>query len=130
MCQIDINHLTQFLGGLFKTPGHIGFHKESNEYIIKAFAEFKNLELTELPKGTLLYRWPGGRDDSPRALTAHTDTLGFLVREIKNSGCLKLTSLGGISWPGAENENVTVRTQNDERIRGTLILSNPGTHVN
>ena len=130
MWKIDINHMMRFLVGLLNTPSPIGYHKESNEYVRNAFAKFKNLELTELPKGTLVFHWPGERKDSACALTAHTDTLGFLVREIKENGCLKLTPLGGISWPGTENENVTVRTQNDERIRGTLILSNPSTHVN
>ena len=130
MWKIDINHMMRFLVGLLNTPSPIGYHKESNEYVRGAFSKYKDLELTELPKGTLVYRWPGDKKDSARALTAHTDTLGFLVREIKENGSLKLTPLGGISWPGTENENVTVRTQNDERIRGTLILSNPSTHVN
>ncbi len=130
MWNIDNDRMMDFLVGLLSTPSPTGYHRESNEYVRRAFAEFPALRLNELPKGTLSYLWPGVENAAPRALTAHTDTLGFLVRQIKNNGRLKLARLGGISWPGAENENVTVRTQDDQRQRGTLILENPSTHVN
>lgn len=130
MWKIDCDRMMDFLVGLLSTPSPIGYHKESNEYVREAFSQFPSLQLTELPKGTLVYLWPGDSKATPRALTAHTDTLGFLVRQIKDNGRLKLTQLGGISWPGAENENATIRTQNDDRYRGTLILENPSTHVN
>ncbi|MCY4009679.1 MAG: M42 family metallopeptidase [Anaerolineaceae bacterium] len=130
MWQIQVEAMMEFLLGLLHTPSPIGYHKESNAYVKEAFGQFSDLQLTELPKGTLVYRWAGEQNTPARALSAHTDTLGFLVREIKDSGRLKLSPLGGINWSGAENENVTVRTQNDDRIRGTLILVNPSTHVN
>ena len=133
MWKIDSDRMIDFLLGLLSTPSPTGYHRESNEYVRRAFAEFPALQLNELPKGTLCYLWPAGanvNNVAPRAVTAHTDTLGFLVRQIKNNGRLKLARLGGISWPGAENENVTVRTQGDQLHRGTLILENPSTHVN
>lgn len=128
--EIDIERMMDFLVGLLNAPSPTGYHRESNEFVRRAFAEFPSLHLTELPKGTLSYHWPGADSVSRRAITAHTDTLGFLVRQIKDNGRLKISHLGGISWPGAENENLTIRTHDDRRYRGTLILENPSTHVN
>ncbi len=128
--QVDSERLLRFLVGLLETPSPTGYHRESNAYVKQHFAAFANLHLNELPKGTLCYQWLGHANGAPRALTAHTDTLGLLVREIKSDGRLKMSRLGGISWPGIENENVTLRTQDDRRYRGTVILQNPSTHVN
>ncbi|MBE0690632.1 MAG: M42 family metallopeptidase, partial [Anaerolineae bacterium] len=63
-------------------------------------------------------------------VTAHADTLGLMVKEIKANGCLKVTRLGGINMNGIENENVTLRTYDNRRYRGTVMLINPSSHVN
>ncbi len=53
-----------------------------------------------------------------------------MVKEIKSNGALKVERIGGLMWGGAEFENVTVRTFDDRRYRGTFIPVNPSTHVN
>ena len=53
-----------------------------------------------------------------------------MVKEIKPSGRLKMTLLGGFMWHGVEWEGVTIRTHDDRRYRGTVLPSNPSTHVN
>ena len=94
MWNIDNDRMMDFLVGLLSTPSPTGYHRESNEYMRRAFVEFPALRLNELPKGTLSYLWPGVENAAPRALTAHTDTLGFLVRQIKNNGRLKIGAIG------------------------------------
>ena len=63
-------------------------------------------------------------------MTAHVDTLGLMVKEIKPSGRLKMALLGGFMWNAVEWEGVTIRTHGDKRYRGTVLPSNPSTHVN
>jgi putative aminopeptidase FrvX len=92
--------------------------------------DFPNTTITETGKGALLLHIGGERHDAPVGVTAHADTLGFMVKEIKSNGSLKLSNIGGINWSGAEFENCTVRTHADQRYRGTVILSDPSTHVN
>ncbi len=53
-----------------------------------------------------------------------------MVKEIKSSGRLKLTQLGGYMWNAIEFEGVTIRTHDDRRYRGTILPTNPSTHVN
>ncbi len=63
-------------------------------------------------------------------LEAHTDTLGAMVAEIKSSGRLRLTALGGMRAENGEAENVRVYTRCGKVIDGTLQLCNASVHVN
>ncbi len=73
----------------------------------------------------------GGKDASDALLLeAHADTLGAMVSEIKGSGRLKLTPLGGMRAENAETENVRVYTRNGKILEGTCQLSNASVHVN
>ena len=73
----------------------------------------------------------GGRDTRDGLLLeAHTDTLGAMVAEIKGSGRLRVTNLGGMNANNAEAENVRVYTRGGAVIEGTLQLCNASVHVN
>lgn len=129
---IDLDSMLGFLVNLLETPSPTGYTREAIAYARSAFTEleFPGADIQETRKGALKMRIPGAAQGAPIGLTAHVDTLGFMVKEIKSDGRLKLTNLGGINWAGAEFENCTVRTHDDQRYRGTVILSNPSTHVN
>lgn len=129
---IKLDSIVSFLTDLLNIPSPTGYHPEAMAYLRLAFAalDFPGAEITELPKGALVIQIPGKSSAAPVGVTAHTDTLGFMVKQIKPNGALALTSLGGINWSGAEFENCTIRTHDDRRYRGTVILSNPSTHVN
>ncbi|MGJ3238680.1 MAG: M42 family metallopeptidase [Anaerolineae bacterium] len=129
---IDTDLITDFLFNLLNIPSPTGYHREVMPFVRQVFADlaFPDTTLTELPKGALMIHIKGESADTPVGLTAHVDTLGFMVKEIKGDGRLKLTNLGGINWSGAEFENCTVRTYDDRRYRGTVLLDNPSTHVN
>ena len=73
----------------------------------------------------------GGEDDSDGLfLEAHTDTLGGMIAEIKGSGTLRLTNLGGMRAENGETENVRIYTRSGKVYEGTLQLHNPSVHVN
>ena len=129
---IDTQAMTDFLVGLLDVPSPTGYHREAIAYTRAAFEELGIGELTleETKKGALLMTWRGDSDEAPVGLTAHIDTLGFMVKQIMGDGLLKLSSLGGIMWPGTEFENCTVRTHDDRRFRGTIMLNDPSVHVN
>ena len=63
-------------------------------------------------------------------LEAHTDTLGGMVAEIKSSGRLRITNLGGMRAENGEAENVRVYTRDGRIYDGTLQLINASVHVN
>ena len=73
----------------------------------------------------------GGKDANDALfLEAHADTLGCMVAEIKGSGRLRLTPLGGMNPNNAEAENVRVYTRGGKIIEGTCQLCNASIHVN
>ena len=73
----------------------------------------------------------GGKDETNGLLlAAHTDTLGCMVAEVKGSGRLRLTNLGGMNANNAEAENVRVYTRCGKVYEGTAQLCNPSIHVN
>lgn len=129
---IDTELVTDFLVGLLNTPSPTGYYVEAIDYVRSAFEalDIPNLEIATTTKGALIAFWQGTSGDAPRGLTAHVDTLGLMVKDIKASGRLQMTMLGGYMWNAVEFEGVTIRTHDNQRYRGTVVPSNPSVHVN
>ena len=126
---IDQEYLLTFLAGLLNIPSPTGFAHQAIEFTEAALAAFPALHLHHTRKGALVATWPGQQSDAPRALTAHVDTLGAMVKEIKSSGRLKLSKLGGFAWNTVEGEGCTVFAANGEAVRGSILLEKASSHV-
>lgn len=126
---VDQAFLLDFLAGLLNTPSPTGFTADAVTYTEQAFSTFPQLSLQRTRKGALLVTWPGEKTDAPRALTAHVDTLGAMVKEIKSNGRLRMTQLGGYSWNAVEGEGVTVITLGGKKIRGSILIQAASSHV-
>ena len=81
-------------------------------------------------KGGLIVDLGGEHPDNALMLAAHADTLGGMVTEIKASGRLKLTNIGGMKADNGEAENVRIYTRDGNVYEGTLQLCNASVHVN
>ena len=126
---IDTHYMLEFLTGLLKTPSPTGLTDLAIAFTEQALSAFPELEISHTRKGALVAKWPGEHNNTPRALTAHVDTLGAMVKEIKNNGRLKLTKLGGFSWNTVEGEGCTVFTRDSKTVRGSILLSKASSHV-
>jgi putative aminopeptidase FrvX len=126
---IDSAYLLDFLTRLLNTPSPTGFAHQAVMLSRQTLSAFPFLELSETRKGALVARWPGQSGAAPRALTAHADTLGAMVKEIKANGRLKLTKIGGYAWNTVEGEGVTIFTRKHGTLRGTLLLAKASSHV-
>jgi putative aminopeptidase FrvX len=126
---LDKEYLIEFLTGLLNTHSPTGLAHPAIEYTRQALAAYPQLSLLLNRKGALIAVLPGERSDAPRALTMHADTLGAMVKEIKPSGRLKLTRIGGLVWNTVETEGCTVFTQRGERVRGSLLIEKASWHV-
>ena len=127
--EISTDYLVRFLTDLLDTPSPTG----NTEYAV-GFVEGElaamGVATERTPKGALLAHLPGLRDDAPRAITAHVDTLGAIVRKIKPSGRLLLSALNGVVWPTVESEGVQIITRSGRQVRGSIVLANGAAHVN
>ena len=127
--KIDTDFMVQFLTELLNTPSPTGFTDSAVGYTERIVKEFPPIELARTRKGGLVATIPGKKSDSPRGLTAHVDTLGAMVKEIKSNGRLKLSKIGGYGWNSVEGEGCTVFTQNGEILRGSILLTKASGHV-
>ena len=126
---IDKDFMLEFLIELLNTPSPTGFTHHAITLVSKTLKQFKPLELKATRKGALVAHWPGESDNTPRGLTAHVDTLGAMVKEIKSNGRLKLTNIGGFAWNTVEGEGLTVFTNDEKEVRGSLLLNKASGHV-
>jgi putative aminopeptidase FrvX len=127
--EIDTQFLLDFLSKLLNTPSPTGLAEPAISLTEQALKSFPALKLSRTRKGALLATWAGERDDHPCALTAHADTLGGMVKEIKSNGRLKLSQIGGFAWNAIEGEGCTVFTRFGRSLRGSILLTKASTHV-
>ena len=106
-----------------------GFTSMAAKWVQEAFSKL-GFEATITRKGGVIIDLGGKDENDGLLLEAHADTLGAMVAEIKGSGCLRLTGLGGMRPENAETENVRVYTRSGKVIEGTCQLHNPSIHVN
>lgn len=127
--QIDTDYLATVLEDLINTPSPTG---DTAWAVSFAQNELESIGATTFitPKGALVAHYDGLQDNRPRALSAHVDTLGLIVAEVKSNGRLRVSALNGIMWPTIESEGVTIQTQSGTGIRGSVVFTNGAAHVN
>lgn len=106
-----------------------GFTEMGAAHVKGAF-EALGFPCTMTRKGGVLVDFGGEDDEDGLLLEAHLDTLGAMVAQIKPTGNLKLTPLGGMRMENAETENARLYTRCGKVYEGTAQLHNPSVHVN
>lgn len=106
-----------------------GYTEQAARWVCREFSEM-GFAAGITVKGGVLVDLGGGDAADALLLEAHTDTLGGMVSQIKGSGCLKVTPLGGMNANNAEAENVKVYTRSGQVYEGTCQLHDPSIHVN
>ena len=126
--QIDQAYLTRVLVELLNTPSPTGFTDAAISFVGR---ELKTLgtTATRTRKGALTATLAGAAHDAPRALTAHVDTLGAMVKAIKSNGRLKLSKLGSFAWNTVEGEHCQIFTRDQRMITGSLLVTKASAHI-
>jgi len=127
--KIDTVFMLDFLTDILNTPSPTGFTDTAIGYTESILERFPPIRLARTRKGSLVATISGEKSDTPRGLTAHVDTLGAMVKEIKTNGRLKLTKIGGYGWSSVEGEGCTIFMQGGKTIRGSILLTKASGHV-
>lgn len=98
------------------------------EFLEKEFKKLK-LEIKKNNKGNIFVTVPGRDTSKEVTVSAHVDTLGAMVKEIKSDGRLKLTQLGGYSYHSIEGEYVEIETMDGKIFTGTVMTNRASSHV-
>ena len=126
---IDARFMVDFLVQLLKTPSPTGYTENALHLVREALATLK-LDTRFNTKGGLIATWQGKSNTRGRALTAHVDTLGAMVKEIDNgTGRLRLSKIGGLTWNSVEGETCSIITNSGRMYRGTILPRKASVHV-
>ena len=121
-----MNNIASTLEQILKINSPTGYTIEVINHIESLFND-SALIIKKTNKGSLLVSF----DEKPElVMTAHVDTLGAMVKEIKNDGTISIARVGGLELTSFEGEYVTIRNFKGELFRGTFLLNNPASHVN
>ena len=126
---INTDYLVDFLVKLLNVASPTGFAEPALAFVEKELSQYPQLELSRTRKGALVAKWHVESSLPPVALTAHVDTLGAVVKEIKPNGRLKLSRIGGIQWPTVETEGAWIFTCKGEKIRGSVLIDTASGHI-
>lgn len=121
-----IKYISEQLYNLTAIPSPTGYTKNVADYVHKVLADM-GYEPSFSNKGNVCVTIGG--EGEPLLLAAHLDTLGAMVRSIKDNGRLKPTTLGGHQWSTCDGENCTVHTRDGKVFTGVVLNKEPSAHV-
>jgi aminopeptidase len=124
----EVQEIVATIQQLVDIPSPSGNTEEVITYVENYLKEM-DIELKRNRKGGLIATIKGENENDHRMLTAHVDTLGAMVKEIKGNGRLKLSLIGGFRWNAIEGEYCTIETASGTKISGTILMHQTSVHV-
>lgn len=104
----------------------------NTERVIQFVDEFlkqQNITTKRNRKGGLIATIQGENTEEHRMLTAHVDTLGAMVKEVKKNGRLRLDLIGGFRYNSIEGEYCEIHTTSGKIFTGTILMHQTSVHV-
>ena len=113
---------------LVEVPSPVGYYPKM-EPVFEALAKELGYEVTYDNKRTPYITVEGQDNSKTVQVTAHLDTLGFLIRAIDNNGWLCVRQLGGVNYCTLDGETVEVYTRDGRSYTGLLMCRQHSVHV-
>ena len=121
-----LSYITDQLKALTSIASPTGFTRAATDYLMETLRDM-GFGPERSNKGNVLVELGG--EGEPLVLASHVDTLGAMVRSIKDNGRLRPTTLGGHQWSTADGENCTVYTRDGNVYTGVVLTTEPSAHV-
>lgn len=118
--------IKEFLVDLLNIPSPTGYTDQGIEFVQKAFEE-AGCE-TKLTKKRALSATIPGEEKEAITFSAHIDTLGLMVKDIKPNGRLEFSLVGGYAPVTIEGNYVTIHAK-DKEYRGTVLYNEQSVHT-
>ena len=125
---INYNQIENYLKEILDIPSPTGNTKKATAYITG------HLEALGIPyeitnKGAVIATLKGKNQAYERGFSAHIDTLGAMVKEIRSQGSLSIIPVGGFMMTSIDGENCTIETLEGKSYSGTIQTVKPSVHV-
>lgn len=118
----------KYLMELLTIPSPTGYTQEVCKYIREKLEELE-VEYEVGNKGCIVATINGEDDSYQKTFSAHIDTLGGMVREIKSNGRIGIAQIGGYMMNTVEGENCIIHTRDNKKYEGTLQTIKPSVHI-
>ncbi|MYL33473.1 M20/M25/M40 family metallo-hydrolase [Pontibacillus yanchengensis] len=128
MSNQSAKHITEMLKQLVSIPSPSGYTEDCIRFCQNYF-QSKGVHTSITNKGALIATIEGENRTQHRLLTAHVDTLGAMVKEVKSDGSLKLSMIGGFRWNSVEGEYCEIHTATGATYSGTILMHQTSVHV-
>ncbi len=117
---IDRAYLLDVLARLLAIPSPSGM---TDEIVVHVTRELEALDIAYslTRRGAIRADLEGVRHSPDRAIVAHLDTLGAIVKQFKPNGRLEVVPIGTWSSRFAEGARVTVHADDGRRFRGSIV---------
>lgn len=119
--EVDVPWMVDLLVQMLRTPSPAGRTDAVMQLLGDVLVDLP-LELSVTRRGSLLATLAGRVDGGTRAVVAHADTIGCMVRELKPNGRLAVVPVGTHSARSAEGCRVTILTDDSDRTYVGTIL--------
>ena len=129
MIEIDRGFMLNLLAELLNEHSPTGYTEKALGLLRRQMQIFPFLEFSTTRKGALLATWKVDGSSRPKAVTAHMDTLGAMVKEIRSNGRLSISKIGGLQLNAVEAEGCWVVASSGRLIRGSLLFEDASSHV-
>lgn len=120
--------IKKYLNEVLSIPSPTGYTKEILEYLKKEIGSM-NVDYKVGNKGMLIATIEGEDNNKATTVSAHIDTLGAIVKEVKGNGRLSVSQLGGYMMNTVEGENCLIHTREGKKYEGTLQTIKPSVHI-
>lgn len=117
-----------YLQDILAIPSPSGYTRKVIDYL-KEELEALHISYYVTAKGSLIATVKGTNDEYQRTFAAHADTLGAMVKAVKDNGALSLSPIGNYMMSCVEGENCTVVTTEGKSYTGTIQTIKPSVHV-
>ncbi|MDR7000670.1 putative aminopeptidase FrvX [Neobacillus niacini] len=124
----DTNETMKLIADLVSIPSPSGNTNDVITFVENFLSELQ-VETKRNRKGGLIATIPGKDTNHHRMLTAHVDTLGAMVKEIKGNGRLRIDLIGGFKYNSIEGEYCQIETSGGKKITGTILMHQTSVHV-
>ncbi len=125
---VDVQYLQNLLTDLLDIPSPTGL---TDDVVHRVCQELSDLDIPhELTRrGAIRANLKGEQESPDRAIVAHLDTLGAMVKNLKDNGRLEVVPIGTWSSRFAEGARVTVFSDNGMKQRGTILPCKSSGHT-
>lgn len=124
----NVQETKELITQLVSIPSPSGYTEHVIQHV-ESYLQDLNVETKRNNKGGLIATLPGKITDEHRMLTAHVDTLGAMVKEVKDNGRLCLDLIGGFHYNAIEGEYCEIHTSDGKTFTGTILMHQTSVHV-